>query len=110
MTVNSVEVVTWLIVGAVAGSLAGILVKRRKEGFGRLLNLGIGLVGALIGGMLFKILGIDLGRLREITVNLQEVVAGVLGSLIFLAIIWGVQRAAARRKGAATHEAVNRKV
>jgi uncharacterized membrane protein YeaQ/YmgE (transglycosylase-associated protein family) len=100
MTFNPVEVVTWLLVGAVAGSLAGMLVKRRKEGFGRMLNLGIGLVGALIGGVLFKVLKIDLGQLREIKVSLQEVVAGVLGSLLFLAVIWGVQLLIARRKAA----------
>jgi uncharacterized membrane protein YeaQ/YmgE (transglycosylase-associated protein family) len=101
MTLKPEEVVTWLIVGAVAGSLAGMLVKRRKEGFGRVLNLGLGLVGALIGGLLFKVLKIDLGRLREITVNLQEIVAGVLGALIFLAIIWGIQTIRARRRSAA---------
>jgi len=48
------EIGTWLIVGALAGSLAGVLVKRRKEGFGGLTNLGIGLVGALLGGALFS--------------------------------------------------------
>jgi uncharacterized membrane protein YeaQ/YmgE (transglycosylase-associated protein family) len=101
MKIAPEEVVTWLIVGAIAGTLAGMLVKRKKAGFGRLLNLGIGLVGALIGGVLFKIFRIDLGRLREVTVNLQEIVAGVIGSLIFLAIIWAVQTWRARRKTAA---------
>ena len=47
-------VVVWLIVGALAGSLAGMVVKRSKEGFGRLANIGIGLVGALVGGFLFQ--------------------------------------------------------
>lgn len=99
MTINPVEVITWLIVGAVAGSLVGMLVKRRKAGFGHLLNLGIGLVGALLGGLLFKLLKINLGTLSEIKVSLQEVVAGVAGSLLFLAIIWAVQKFRARRKG-----------
>jgi uncharacterized membrane protein YeaQ/YmgE (transglycosylase-associated protein family) len=111
MKLDPVEIVTWLIVGAVAGSLVGMLVKRRKEGFGRVLNIGIGLVGALIGGMLFKVFHVDLGQLRQITVSLQEVVAGVVGSLIFLAIIWGVQTVRARRKKtAATPPATGRKV
>ena len=43
-----------------------MLVKRRKEGFGRLWNLVIGLIGALIGGLLFKVLGINLGLLAEV--------------------------------------------
>jgi uncharacterized membrane protein YeaQ/YmgE (transglycosylase-associated protein family) len=86
------EIITWLIVGALAGSLAGMLVKRRKEGFGGLANLGIGLVGAIIGGALFKLLRINLGLLAAITVSLQEVVAGLVGALVFLAIIWAVRR------------------
>jgi uncharacterized membrane protein YeaQ/YmgE (transglycosylase-associated protein family) len=100
MKITPDEVITWLIVGALAGSLAGMLVKLRKEGFGRWINLGIGLVGALIGGFLFKVLGIKLGILGSITVNLQEVVAGVAGSLLFLAIIWAARVAYTRQKAA----------
>jgi uncharacterized membrane protein YeaQ/YmgE (transglycosylase-associated protein family) len=100
MKIEVAEVVTWLIVGAVAGWLAGLVIKRRKEGFGRILNFGIGLVGAVIGGFLFKVLGIKLGVLAEITVSLQEVVAGFLGSLLFLAIIWGIQKSRSRRAAA----------
>jgi uncharacterized membrane protein YeaQ/YmgE (transglycosylase-associated protein family) len=95
------EVITWLIVGALAGSLAGMLIKRRKEGFGHLVNLGVGLVGALIGGFLFKVLRIDLGILGQIEISLQQVVAGFLGSLVFLAIIWIVRWQMARRKAKA---------
>ena len=103
MKITPDEWITWLIVGALAGSLAGMVVKRRKEGFGPLLNLGIGLVGALMGGFLFKVLDIRLGLLGEIKVTSQQVVAGFLGSLIFLAVIWGARLAWARgRKAAST--------
>jgi len=95
--IGPTEIVVWLIVGALAGSLAGMLVKRKREGFGRVLNLGIGLVGALIGGFLFKILHINLGLLEKIEISLQEVVAAFLGSLVFLAIIWIVQKRRARK-------------
>ena len=71
------EVITWLIVGTLAGSLAGMIVKGRRAGFGRLLNLGIGLAGALIGGFLFKVLHIDLGLVGAITVSSEEVVAAL---------------------------------
>ncbi len=100
MHISSGEVITWLIVGALAGTLAGMLVKRRKQGFGHLVNLGVGLIGALIGGFLFKILDIKLGVLGSITVNLQEVVAGVVGSLLFLAVIGAAKMQWARRKAA----------
>jgi uncharacterized membrane protein YeaQ/YmgE (transglycosylase-associated protein family) len=101
MLFSADEVTTWLIVGALAGSLAGILVKRRKAGFGHVLNLGIGLAGALIGGFVFKILKINLGLLGQITISLQQVVAAVAGALMFLAIVWGVRCQWAKRQAAA---------
>jgi uncharacterized membrane protein YeaQ/YmgE (transglycosylase-associated protein family) len=87
MPTKTDEVITWLIVGALAGSLAGMIVKGRRAGFGRLINLGIGLVGALIGGVLFKVLHIDLGLVGAITITSEEVVASFIGSLVFLAFI-----------------------
>lgn len=80
------ELFVWLVVGLLAGSLAGLVVKRRREGFGRFANLGIGLAGALIGGVLFDLLGIDLG-LASISVSLQDVFAAFIGALLFLAAL-----------------------
>ncbi len=91
MKLNPDEVITWLIVGALAGSLAGMIVKGHRAGYGRLLNLSIGLVGALIGGFLFKVLHIDLGLVGAITVSSEEVVAAFVGSLIFLAVLWVIR-------------------
>jgi uncharacterized membrane protein YeaQ/YmgE (transglycosylase-associated protein family) len=87
MDVSFPELVTWLIVGALAGSLTGLVVTRTKEGFGRFVNLGIGLVGALIGGFLFDLFSIDLG-LANITISLADVLAGFIGALIFLLVLW----------------------
>lgn len=92
------EIITWLLVGALAGSLAGMVVTRRKEGFGGLTNLGIGLVGAILGGALFKLFHIELGLLAAVTITLQDVVSGLVGALLFLAILWWVQRYRAKKK------------
>jgi uncharacterized membrane protein YeaQ/YmgE (transglycosylase-associated protein family) len=45
------QFIVWLIVGSLAGTLTGRLVTFRKEGLGRWTNLGVGMVGALIGGL-----------------------------------------------------------
>jgi uncharacterized membrane protein YeaQ/YmgE (transglycosylase-associated protein family) len=94
-------VVAWVIVGAFAGSLAGILVKRTKAGFGHVLNLGIGLVGALIGGFLFKVLHIDLGLVGAVTITSEQVVAGFVGSLVFLGVVWAIRTWWSSRKARA---------
>jgi len=45
------SLIIFLIIGAVAGWLAGLIMKGR--GFGRLGNIGVGIVGAFGGGFLF---------------------------------------------------------
>lgn len=57
----------FIIIGAVAGWLAGNIL--RGGGFGLLMNIVVGVVGALIGGWVFDLLGIGTGD-------------GLIGSLI----------------------------
>lgn len=57
----------FIIVGVVAGFLAGLLMK--GKGFGVIVNLIVGVLGAILGGWLFGILGLSFG-------------GGILGSLI----------------------------
>ncbi|MGQ0681857.1 GlsB/YeaQ/YmgE family stress response membrane protein [Bradyrhizobium sp.] len=78
---------TWLVVGLIGGSLAGMLVKGRKAGFGLLANVGLGCAGAVIGGALFAMLGLFPG-LETIIISLRDVVAALVGSLVVLAALW----------------------
>ncbi|MDR3470040.1 MAG: GlsB/YeaQ/YmgE family stress response membrane protein [Xanthobacteraceae bacterium] len=79
--------VIWLVVGLIGGSLAGLLVKGRKAGFGLLANVGLGCVGAVIGGALFAMFGL-FPSLETIVISLRDVVAAFVGSLVVLAAIW----------------------
>lgn len=85
MTFTLSEIIVWLIVGALAGTLIGRLVTRHKGGFGVWRNLGVGLVGALIGGVLFKLFKIEL--FRDIAVSVHDILAALIGSVIFLVIL-----------------------
>jgi uncharacterized membrane protein YeaQ/YmgE (transglycosylase-associated protein family) len=80
-------IIVWLIVGGLAGTLAGRLVTFKKEGLGRWTNIGVGLAGALLGGGLFKVFHIDLG-LGEIKVTFEDLIAAFLGSLLFVVLWW----------------------
>ena len=62
MNVSAGQLVVWLLVGGAAGMLVGMVVRRRKRGYGLVPNLVIGLVGALIGGVLFQLLNIHIGK------------------------------------------------
>jgi uncharacterized membrane protein YeaQ/YmgE (transglycosylase-associated protein family) len=73
---------TWIIVGAIAGWLAGKVMKGR--GFGLLGNIVIGVIGALVGGWLA-------GSLLNISnaisgFNVQTILIAFLGSVIVLYI------------------------
>jgi uncharacterized membrane protein YeaQ/YmgE (transglycosylase-associated protein family) len=83
MNISLDQIIVWLLIGAIAGTLAGAMVKRSKKGFGVFSNLGIGLVGALIGGLLFRLFRLDLG-LGSISISLEDIVAAFVGSVLFL--------------------------
>lgn len=51
--------IMWIIIGAVAGWIAGLLVK--GGGFGLIMDIVVGIVGAFIGGWLASVLHIGLG-------------------------------------------------
>ena len=81
----------WLIIGALAGNLAGWVVTWRKEGLGRWLNLGVGMIGALLGGAIFHLFDIDLG-LGEFKVSFEDLVSAFLGSLLCITLWWLIRR------------------
>ena len=81
------SLIVWIIVGIISGSFAGMLVKRKRQGFGILVNLGIGMGGALIGGILFNVLHI-LEPLAKVKIDAQQLAGGVTGSLLLLLGIW----------------------
>lgn len=90
-------IIVWLIVGGLAGTLAGRLVTFKKEGLGRWTNIGVGLVGALIGVGLFKVFHIDLG-LGEIKITFEDLIAAFVGSLLFIVLWWLVSWYIGKRK------------
>jgi uncharacterized membrane protein YeaQ/YmgE (transglycosylase-associated protein family) len=92
MTMPTVaQMIVWIVVGLIGGGLASRLITWDREGFGSFRNLGLGLVGALIGGLLFRWLNL-LPNLDKVSVSLRDIVAAVAGSLLILAAIWLYRR------------------
>ncbi|APG83418.1 transglycosylase [Sinorhizobium americanum CCGM7] len=80
------SILVFLIVGAVAGWLAGLIVS--GFGFGLIGNIVIGVIGALIAGYLFPALGITLG-----TGILAAILHSTIGAVILLVLIRIVKQA-----------------
>jgi uncharacterized membrane protein YeaQ/YmgE (transglycosylase-associated protein family) len=74
MTLGSL--IEFLLIGAIAGWLAGLLTK--GSGFGVVGNILVGIVGAFLGGFCFSLLGIAAFGL------LGRLIFAVLGALLFL--------------------------
>lgn len=74
------SLLVFLIVGAVAGWLAGLIVE--GYGFGLLGNIVVGIVGALIAGWLFPYLGLTLGG-----GILAAIIHATIGAVILLVLI-----------------------
>jgi len=83
--------IVWITVGLLGGSLAGLIVRFDLQGFGFGRNLGLGLVGALVGGLLFRIFGL-FPQLDQIAISLRDIVAAVVGSFLVIAVLWLWQR------------------
>jgi uncharacterized membrane protein YeaQ/YmgE (transglycosylase-associated protein family) len=85
------QVIVWIVVGLIGGSLAGIMMTFERRGFGLGWNVVVGLAGALVGGVLFRLFGL-FPALDNITISLRDVVAAFVGSLIIVAAYWIWQR------------------
>ena len=72
------SVITWIIVGLIAGWLAGTV--SRGRGFGCLADIIIGMVGAVLGGWIFLKLGILGGGL------LYSIAAATVGAALLVGV------------------------
>ena len=79
------ELLWFIIIGMIAGWLAGQIMKGR--GFGFVGNLVVGIIGALLGGFVFRLLGVDAYG------TFGMLVMATIGAVLFLAIAGFVKRA-----------------
>jgi uncharacterized membrane protein YeaQ/YmgE (transglycosylase-associated protein family) len=84
-TMDPIGIVLWLVIGAVAGWLAGNIMK--GGGFGLIGNIIVGIVGALIGGFVFGLLGITTGSL------IGSLITAVVGACVLLFVVGLIKRA-----------------
>jgi uncharacterized membrane protein YeaQ/YmgE (transglycosylase-associated protein family) len=78
--------IIWIIVGAIAGWLAGMVVK--GGGFGLIGDIVVGIVGAIIAGWLLPQIGIVIGGGM-----IAAIIDAFIGAVILLVIIKLVKRA-----------------
>ncbi len=80
------EILTLIVTGAIAGWIAGVLI--RGAGYGLVINIVVGVIGGVIGGKLRDLLGlgVDGGWLIKLAM-------AVVGAVLLLALVNLARRA-----------------
>jgi uncharacterized membrane protein YeaQ/YmgE (transglycosylase-associated protein family) len=82
--------IAWIVLGLIAGFIASKIVN--KSGEGMILDIILGIVGAVIGGYLFQ----TFGMAGVSGVNLYSILVAVVGAIVFLVIYHALFRRRAR--------------
>jgi len=90
------QVITWVIIGLIAGLFAGLLIRGRRFGF--VTSVVVGLLGAVVGGFLFTLLHLQLPAsfAGGITLAWSDIVVAFIGAVIILILFGGFNRGSRR--------------
>ena len=74
------SIIAWIILGLIAGFIASKIVNKSGEGI--FLDILLGIIGALVGGWLFRAFG-----MHGVTgFNLYSLIVAVAGAIVFLVV------------------------
>ena len=79
-------IIAWIILGLVAGFIGSKIVN--KSGDGVILDIGLGVIGAVVGGWLFHAFGMA----GVSGLNLYSLLVAVLGAVVVLVVSHTVRR------------------
>ncbi|KVU68322.1 hypothetical protein BGV52_04850 [Burkholderia ubonensis] len=79
------QLIVWLIVGGVAGWLAGLIVQ--GSGFGIVVDILVGVAGAVFGGWIASAIGVSFGGGM-----ISSIIIAVVGSVVLLFLINLIRR------------------
>jgi uncharacterized membrane protein YeaQ/YmgE (transglycosylase-associated protein family) len=88
------NIIIWLVVGGLIGWVASMIMKTDGQQ-GILLNVVVGIVGAMLGGWFISPL-VGTGTINDGAFNVGSLVVSLLGAVILLAIVNLFRRGSAR--------------
>jgi len=78
------DAIAWIVIGGIAGWLAGLIVE--GYGFGLIGNIVIGIIGAALAGLVTPLLGLS------IETKLGNIIGATLGAVLLLLLIGAARR------------------
>jgi uncharacterized membrane protein YeaQ/YmgE (transglycosylase-associated protein family) len=91
MTLELGQLIVWIVIGAIAGTIATWMVRGRRRGPGNLATVFLGMIGAVVGGILFQLLDINVSTVA-LTFTLTDLLAAIIGSLLLIGLLYAVRR------------------
>jgi uncharacterized membrane protein YeaQ/YmgE (transglycosylase-associated protein family) len=86
LAIDATGLILFLVIGALAGWLAGTLMK--GAGFGLIGNIVVGIVGAFLGGLIFNWMGIT-----AVSGLVGSLITATIGAIVLLLIVSLLRRA-----------------
>ena len=86
---DPINIIVWIIVGAIAGWLASIVMKTNQQQ-GLLMDIIVGIIGGFIGGFVLDLLG---GGGAVTGLNIGSILTAFIGAVILLALLRAIRRA-----------------
>ena len=80
------SIVAWIVLGLIAGFIGSKLVNKTGEGL--MLDVALGIVGAVVGGWLFRMLGMS----GVTGLNIYSLIVAVVGAVVFLVAYHAIRR------------------
>jgi len=77
------NIISWIIVGGIAGWLASIVMKTNREQ-GLITDIIVGVIGGFVGGLVLNLLDVNVGVSG---INLQSILVAFIGAVIFLVVL-----------------------
>ena len=82
------DIIIWLVVGGLAGWIASMIMKTDAQ-MGILANVVVGIIGALLGGWLVGLFGVEVA---DGQLNIPSILTAILGAVVLLWILKAVRR------------------
>ena len=80
------SIISWIVLGLIAGFIGSKLVNKAGEGF--FLDIVLGIVGAVVGGWLFSLFG-----MHGVTgLNIYSLIVAVVGAIVLLVVYHAIRR------------------
>jgi uncharacterized membrane protein YeaQ/YmgE (transglycosylase-associated protein family) len=84
---KNMSILAWIVLGLIAGFIASKIVNKQGEGF--LVDIVLGVVGAIAGGYIFSVFG----AAGVTGFNLYSIIVAVIGAIVVLMVYHALRRA-----------------